>query len=152
MTLLSGKKPGEDARPEAKIITDGKVYKIVPMDGGQVIVNGQMVGSHHLSPGDLIEVAAGQMSFYCRRSQEGPSKVEEDMVLPKTSMGGIVYKEEVQGVSDDDGILPRTTSHTHPSGSSDNDDNDSDDGSDDSGLMQFGELEVAGRKIEKSSR
>lgn len=146
--VVVGKLKGQDARPEAKIMTDGKMYKIVPMEQGQVKVNGQVVASHHLSPGDLIEVAAGQMSFYCRRSDEsqqsGPSSIEEDMILPKTSRdGGIVYEEEVQGMDSFDGGLPKTSADTSADGGS---------GDEEESFMEFGELEVAGRKIEKSSQ
>lgn len=135
--VIVGKESGVDARPEAKIISDGKVYKIVPAEKGKVSVNGQAVASHHLSPGDMIEVAAGRLSFYCRRSEDGPSPVEEDMILPKTERG------------DGGGGMAFNKSDTGTPSSSNVKSPPADDGDDDC-LMQFETLEVAGRKIEDS--
>jgi hypothetical protein len=134
--VIVGKETGVDARPEAKIISDGKIYKIVPAEKGKVTVNGQVVAAHHLSPGDMIEVAAGRLSFYCRRSEDGPSPIEEDMILPKTDRGdgggGMIFSKPEGGSSSVNGGVT--------AGTSDDDDDDC--------LMQFDTLEVAGRKVD----
>jgi len=156
--VVVGKERNRTARTEAMIKTDGKIYVVTPVDGGQVMVNGQMVASHHLSPGDMIEVAAGRLSFYCRRSDStndysGPSEIEEDMLLPKTDASD-VNGNISQGNQGIDFASSNNMNNNHNKGRKINNkskDNDSNDDDNDGG-MSFGSLEVAGRKVESSSK
>jgi hypothetical protein len=138
--VVVGKKVGVEARPEAEITTDGKIYTIRPSKGAQVMINGQVVASHELSQGDGIEIAAGKLSFNCRFSRSTLSRIEEDLLLPRTHNS----KQKSVPVNEDGdrgGNIPLKKGIVK---------SEVDVGDDRDCIIELGALEVAGRKIDKS--